>query len=99
MQFFFDITALLVALSILYASWMWYAVWRYRFPIPVWDVARIFAVAFSVQLVIYTFFSFFLIDIQLRAYMVRTSIIVICLSQAIPLTLAYRARENEQRIR
>lgn len=97
MKLFFDLSAFLVAIAIFYAAWMWMGVWRFKYPIPVWDVARIFAVAFSVQLVIYVVFSFVLIDIQLRAYMVRTSITVICLSQAIPLTLAFRAWKNGSR--
>ena len=91
MQIVFDATALAVALSILFAAGMWYSVWKIRYPVPIWDVAKIFAVAFSLQLLIYSFFSFVLVDIQLRAYMVRTSIIVICLSQGIPLWITHKA--------
>ena len=91
MQIAFDISAFLVAVSILFASVMWFTVWKIRYPVPIWDVAKIFAGAFSLQLLIYIFFSFMLIDIQLRAYMVRTSIIVICLSQGIPLWITHKA--------
>ena len=91
MQFLFDITALVVALSILLATYMWGMVWIVKFPVPIWDLARIFMTAFGLQLLIYTFFSFWLVDIQLRAHMVRVSIIVICQSQAIPLLYAYKA--------
>ena len=90
-ELLFDISAFFVAVAILFAIVMWCMVWKVRYPVPIWDVARIFSVAFSIQLVIYVIFSFILIDIQLRSYMVRTSIIVICLSQAIPLLIAYRA--------
>lgn len=86
----FDVTAFVVALSILFAAWMWGLEWKLRYPIPIWEVARIFTIAFSVQLIIYVLFSFLLVDIQLRSYMVRTSIIVVCLAQAIPLWIAYR---------
>jgi hypothetical protein len=94
MKLFFDISALLVALSILSAAWMWWMVWRVKFPVPLWDVAHIFSVAFLFQLLIYISFSIILIDIQLRAYLVRTSIIIICLSQAIPLWSVYRSWKN-----
>lgn len=97
MQLVFDAIAFLVALSILYAAVMWMTVWRIKYPVPLWDVARIFGVAFALQLLIYVIFSFLLIDISLRAYMVRASIIVICMSQAIPLTIAFKAWKHESR--
>lgn len=86
----FDGVALTVAISIAFVAWMWWLVWRERFPVPIFEVARIFAVAFSIQFVIYVTHAFLSMDFQLRAYFVRTSIVVICLSQAIPLFVAYR---------
>jgi len=90
MQLVFDPYALVVALSILAAAWMWGLEWRLRYPIPIWEMARIFMIALSIQFAIYSLFSFLLIDVQLRVYLVRTSIIVVCLAQAIPLFIAYR---------
>ncbi|RPI93049.1 MAG: hypothetical protein EHM40_11070 [Chloroflexi bacterium] len=86
----FDLAAFVVALSIIYATAMWWIEWKYRYPIPIQNLARIFAIAFSIQGLIYLVFSFLLIDIELRSYLVRVSISVICLSQAIPLHMAYR---------
>lgn len=97
MNIVFDINALLVDLAILFAIVMWGMVWKVKFTVPIVDVAKIFTVAFGMQLVIYSVFSFVLLDIQLRAYIVRTSIIVICLSQAIPLLIAYRTWKHGQR--
>lgn len=96
-QFFFDVTAFLAALSILFAAVMWGSVWAKKYPVPIQDLARIFMTAFLIQLLLYTVFSFVIVNIQLRAYMVRTSIIVICLSQAIPLFYTYRAWIYDQR--
>ena len=96
MELWFDMTAFVVMLSIVFAAAMWWMEWRYRYPVPVWDLARIFAIAFTVQGLIYLVFSFLLVNIELRSYMVRISIIVICLSQAVPLSYAYRLwRRNE----
>ena len=94
MQYLFDLNALLVAISIAYVTVMWASVWICKYPVPIWRLAWIFVFAFALQLFIYIVFSFILIDIQVRAYMVRTSIIVICLSQAIPLTIVYKACKN-----
>jgi hypothetical protein len=91
MQFFFDLTAFIVALAISFAGAMWASVWLIRYPVPIWDLAKIFAGAFVVQLLIYSGFSFIIVDIQLRSYMVRASIIVLCLSQAVPLLYVYRS--------
>jgi hypothetical protein len=90
MQVAFDLAAFAVAVALGFVTLMWGLVWWKRFPVPIWDLARIFAAAFAFQLAIYLTYSFLLIDIQLRAYMVRISIIVICLSQGIPLWVAYR---------
>ena len=98
MQLAFDVSALIVVIALLFAIVMWCMVWRLKYPIPIWDVARIFSIAFSIQLAIYIVFSFVLIDIQLRAYMVRTSIIVICLSQGVPLLSAYNTWKHGQGI-
>lgn len=95
MQLIFDLNALLVALSILFAAWMWALVWRVRFPVPIWELARIFTIALSVQLLIYVVFSFLSIDVYLRVYLVRTSIIIVCLAQAIPLLSVYKAWKHE----
>jgi|SRR5690606_33704131 len=89
-QIVFDGIALTVATSIAFVAWMWWLVWRERFPVPIFEVAKIFAIAFGFQFVIYVTYSFLSLDIQLRAHMVRVSIVVICLSQAIPLFVAYR---------
>ena len=97
MQYLFDITAFLVSIAIFYTASMWILLWRSKFPVPIWDMARIFAIAFSVQFLIYSIFSFVLIDPQLRAYVVRASVIVICMSQAIPLTFAFQAWKHESR--
>ena len=91
MQFLFDVTAFVVALSILFATVMWATVWIVKFQVPIWDLAKIFMTAFGLQLLIYILFSFWLVDIQLRAQLVRVSIIVICQSQAIPLLFTYKA--------
>lgn len=95
--YLFDLSAFFTAASIFLAAIMWALLWRYKFAIPVWDVARIFSVAFTLQLLIYLVFSFLVVNIFLRAYLVRTSIVVICLSQAIPLLVAYRDWHHEQR--
>lgn len=95
MRFIFDINALLVAIAILSAAWMWWLVWRIKYPLPLWDIGLLFAVAFLFQSLIYIVFSFLLLDYQLKIYLVRTSIIVICLSQAIPLWIAYRSWKHE----
>ena len=89
-QIVFDGIAFTVATSIAFVAWMWWLVWLERFPVPIFEVAKIFAIAFSIQLLIYVTYTFFALDIQLRAHMVRASIVVICLSQAIPLFVAYR---------
>ncbi len=89
-QFLFDLAAFVVALSIIYATVMWWIEWKYRYQIPIESLSRIYAIAFSIQGAIYLVFSFIPIDIQLRSYLVRVSISTICLSQAIPLHLAYK---------
>lgn len=95
-QVVFDGIAFLVAVSIAFAVWMWWLVWKLRFPVPIFEVARIFAIAFAVQLAIYVTYSFLPLDVQLRAYIVRVSIVVICLSQAIPLAVAYRTWRSDR---
>ena len=87
---YFDFTAFLTALSIAFAALMWGTVWRFRYSVPVWDISRIFTIAFTFQLGIYIIFSVLLVDVYLRVYLVRLSIVVICLSQGIPLLAAYR---------
>lgn len=89
----FDLAAFLVALSILYATVMWWMQWKCRYPVPIGQLGRIFAIAFSIQLLIYLVFSFVAVDIEIRSYLVRVSIIVICLSQALPLHVAYIAHK------
>jgi len=93
----FDVIAFFVTLSIFFAAGMWVMVWTVKFPLPIWDIAKIFVVAFTIQGFIYLTFSFIIIDILIRVYLVRASIIVICLSQAIPLLITYRAWKHEQR--
>lgn len=90
-SFAFDLSAFLTALSIFFAAWMWGTVWRYRYSVPIWDISRIFTIAFTLQLLIYIAFSFMIVNISLRVYLVRVSIVVICLAQAFPLLIAYRA--------
>lgn len=97
MKLIFDLNALFVVVALLFVVTMWAMVWKLKYPVPIWDVARIFTIAFSVQLAIYAVFSFVLIDVQLRVYMVRTTIIIICLSQAVPLLCAYLAWKHGQR--
>lgn len=90
LQFLFDLAAFVVALSVIYATVMWWIVWTYRYPVPIQNLARIFAIAFGIQGLIYLVFSILFIDIQLRSYLVRVSISTICLSQAIPLHISYK---------
>ena len=95
MQFLFDISAFVTFLSILFAVIMWASVWQFQYPVPVAELARIFTIAFSLQLLIYMVFSVVAVDLYVRVYLVRLSIIVICLSQAIPISVAYLAwRKN-----
>ena len=95
MQFLFDISAFITFLSILFAVIMWASVWQLQYPVPVAELARIFTIAFSLQLLIYMVFSVIAVDVFVRVYLVRLSIIVICLSQAIPISVAYLAwRKN-----
>lgn len=89
-QIVFDGIALTVAISIAFVTWMWWLVWKLKFPVPIFEIARLFSYAFAIQFIIYVTYSFLFLDIQLRAYLVRVSIVVICLSQAIPLFVAYR---------
>jgi hypothetical protein len=91
MQILFDLSAFVTFVAILFAVAMWATLWKSKFPVPVAELARIFTIAFCLQLLIYLFFSFFIVDIQVRMYLVRISIIVICLSQAVPLFVAYHA--------
>ncbi len=95
-NFIFDVTALIVVFSIAYASIMWWLIWRFKYPVPIQNLAGIFTIAFLIQMTIYIVFSFMLVDIYIRVYLVRSSIIVICLSQAIPLTVALRMRRDGQ---
>lgn len=97
MQWLFDLSALLVDLCIAYALVMWWLQHRLGFPFPVRTAARIFAVAFGVQFLFYLLFSFVAVDITLRQYLVRMSIVVVTLSQAIPLTVALHAFSAFQR--
>lgn len=89
-QIVFDGIALTVAISIAFVTWMWWLVWSKQFCVPIFSIARIFSIAFGIQFALYAAYSFFLVDIELRAITVRMSIIVICLAQAIPLWIAYR---------
>ena len=91
MQILFDLSAFITFISILFAVTMWAALWKYNFPVPVAELARIFTIAFCIQLLIYAVFSFFIIDIEIRMYLVRVSIVVICISQAFPLLFAFHA--------
>jgi hypothetical protein len=99
MPLFFDISAFLTTIAIAFAALMWASLWKYKYPVPSSEMARIFTIAFLLQLLIYTVFSFFVVDIQVRAYLVRASIVVICLSQSIPLWYSFHAwhknRQNE----
>ena len=82
---------MVVDIAILYAVVMWALRHRIAFPFPLSEAARIFSIAFGVQFLLYLVFSLYPIDIHVRSYIVRASIIVIALSQAIPLTVAYYA--------
>jgi len=62
MQILFDFSALLVDVCILYAVVMWLMQHRLSFPFPIREASKIFAIAFSVQLIFYLLFSFFAID-------------------------------------
>lgn len=97
MQILFDFSALLVDVCILYAVVMWWMQHRFSFPFPIREASKIFAIAFSVQLIFYLLFSFFAIEVNVRMYLVRMSIVVVTLSQAIPLTVAFYAYRNLQR--
>ena len=97
MQYLFDASALLVDICILYVMVMWWLQHRLAFPFPVREAAKIFAIAFSLQLIFYLLFSFFAIEVNVRMYLVRMSIVVVTLSQAIPLTVAFYAYRNLQR--
>lgn len=91
MQILFDLSAFITFVAILFAVTMWAALWKYNFPVPVAELARIFTIAFLLQLMIYLVFSFLIVDIQVRMYLVRMSIVVICLSQAVPLFVSFHA--------
>jgi hypothetical protein len=95
-HFVFDLSAFFTAISIAFAAWMWGTVWRYKYAVPIWDISRIFTVAFTFQLLIYIFFSFLLVDVTMRVYLVRVSIVVICLAQAVPLMATYRVWLHER---
>lgn len=97
MQYLFDASALLVDICIFYVMVMWWLQHRLAFPFPVREAAKIFAIAFSLQFIFYLTFSIFAIEINVRAYLVRMSIIVVALSQAIPLTVAFYAYRNLKR--
>ena len=97
MNLFLDVSPVLVDLCILYAVVMWWLQHRVGFMVPIREAAKIFASAFLVQFVFYLVFSIFPIAIEVRQYMVRMSIIVVALSQAIPLTVAFYASKHIQR--
>ena len=91
MQILFDLSAFITFISILFAVAMWASLWKLQFPVPVAELARIFTIAFCLQLLIYMVFSFLIVDVYVRVYLVRLSIVVICLSQAVPLFFSFHA--------
>lgn len=97
MAFVIDLSAVVVDIAILYAAAMWMLRHRIAFPFPMTEASKIFAVAFSVQFLFYLVFAIYPVDIIVRQYFVRVSIIAVALAQAIPLTVAFHVYWNQQR--
>lgn len=80
------IPAWVIAVIMLYTGTIWLATRKHRIRMD----SRIFATAFILWGVIYgVLFQFFSMDIELRGFLSRLMIVMLCISQAFPLTVAY----------
>jgi hypothetical protein len=80
-----SIPPLIVSGALLYAAAMWWVSRRRTIRMD----TRIFSVVLASEAVMYLAFSLIDIPISVRAFAVRLSLIVIALSQAIPLHISY----------
>lgn len=86
------IPAWLVASLMIYTGWIWLASRKHKIRMD----SSIFATTFLIWGVVYgVLFQLLSIDIELRGFMSRLMIIIVCLSQAMPLTVSYiRSRKR-----
>lgn len=89
------IPAWLVAAALIYTGHMW-LITRKR---TIGMDSRIFSAVLIIQGIIYGIaFQLFNLDVEVRGFYSRLMILVVCFSQAFPLTVAYiRSRRNEHR--
>ena len=89
------IPAWVVALTMIYTGIIW-LVSRGR---KIRMDSRIFAMTFIIQALVYgILYQFFNIDVNIKEFFSRLMIIVLCLSQSLPLTISYlRSFENDRK--
>jgi len=56
--------------------------------------SRIFAITFIMEGFVYVIINFYSVDIEIRGFFTRLMIIILCLSQLMPLTVAYMRSLN-----
>lgn len=76
----------LVAVFMILTGLMW-IVSRFR---TIRMDSRIFAITFLLEGLIYGMFGFFNVGAEVRAFFVKLMIIILCLSQFVPLAVAYK---------
>lgn len=80
------IPAWLIASLMIYTGWIWLASRKHKIRMD----SRIFATTFLIWGVVYgILFQILSIEIELRGFMSRLMIMIVCLSQAMPLTVSY----------
>jgi len=79
------IPAWLVSVFMILTGIMW-IISRYR---KIRIDSRIFAMTFILEGIVYGMFSIFNVDIEIRGFFVRLMIIILCLSQNLPLAISY----------
>jgi heme/copper-type cytochrome/quinol oxidase subunit 1 len=82
------IPAIVIAVPFLYSAWLWLQCKQRRVSIP-FGYYRIFVVVFAMQGLMYVMFQFLPIDIVVRGFWVRVSLLNMALCFSIPLTILY----------
>lgn len=85
METIITIPPIFVLVFLLWADVSWYLYIKYKLPFN----ARALLLTLITETVLYLLFTVYDVDIQLRAVLVRVTIIMISLSMAFPLTMHY----------
>lgn len=79
------IPAWFVAFMMISTGVMWF-ISRYR---RIRMDSRAFAITFILEGIVYALFNTFGVDVEIRGFFVRLMVVILCLSQFLPLAVAY----------